>query len=169
MAKDKLPEKIQQAIEAAGVIEVGGEVTSAEIDNLSKLQDIRERAEHHRTIVAVWKSQQDQDRQMRKTYANWLMMAMSIQVLAINVIFVLIGCGVLKFEPWTANTFVMATFAEIGALVLLVVKYLFPASTDRILDLIDRFRKERRARAMIDFRGRPYSPSDVIMNRPRPL
>ena len=77
---------------------------------------------------------------MRKLYANWLMGAMSIQVVAINVIFVLIGCGVLKFEQWTANTFVTATFAEISALVLLVVKYLFPATTDRILDLIDRFK-----------------------------
>ena len=142
MAKDELPVKIQQAIKAAGVVEVGTEVTSEQIDNLGKLQNIQERAKHHRTIVAAWKSQQDQDRKMRKTYANWLMGTMSVQVFVINVIFVLIGCGVLKFEQWTANTFVMATFAEISGLVLLVVKYLFPATTDRILDLIDRFKEK---------------------------
>jgi hypothetical protein len=34
----------------------------------------------------------------------------------------------------------MAVFAEISALVLLVVKYLFPATSDKILELIDRFR-----------------------------
>lgn len=139
-AKDKLPAQIQQVAEEVGVVEVGSPVTSEQIDNIGKLQNIQERIKHHRTIVNAWKQQQDQDRKMRKTYANWLMGAMSVQVAAINVIFVLIGCGILKFEPWTANTFIMATFAEISALVLLVVKYLFPPTTDRILDLIDRFK-----------------------------
>jgi hypothetical protein len=141
MAKDQLPAEIQQAIKDAGVAEVGPEVTREQIDKFGKLQDIQERTRHHRTIVRVWKQQQDQDRMMRKMYASWLMGAMSVQVVAINIIFMLIGCGVLKFEQWTANTFVMATFAEISALVLLVVKYLFPATTDRILDLIDRFKE----------------------------
>lgn len=139
-SKDRLPAKIQQVAEAQGVVEVGGPVTSEQIDNLGKIQDIQERVKHHRTIVNAWKQQQDQDRKMRKMYANWLMGVMSVQVVAINVIFVLIGCGVLKFEQWTANTFLTATFAEITALILLVVKYLFPATTDRILALIDRFK-----------------------------
>jgi hypothetical protein len=139
-AKDKLPAKIQQVAEQVGVVEVREPVTSEDINNLGKLQEIQERVKHHRTIVSAWKQQQDQDRKMRKLYANWLMGAMSVQVIAINVIFVLIGTGTLKFEQWTANTFVTATFAEISALVLLVVKYLFPATTDRILDLIDRFK-----------------------------
>lgn len=140
MARGKLPEKIQQAI--GGVeVEIGGKTTSKQIDNLGKLQAIQERSKHRRTIISAWKQQQAQDRKMRKMYANWLIGIMSVQVVAINVIFVLIGCGVLKFEPWTANTFVTATFAEVGAMVLLVVKYLFPATTDRILELIDRFRE----------------------------
>lgn len=141
-AKPKLPASIQQVAEQVGVVEVGDPVTSEDIDNLGKLQNIQERTKHHRTIINAWKQQQDQDREMRKLYANWLIGIMSIQVVAINVIFVLIGRGFLKFEPWTVNTFVTATFAEIGALVLLVVKYLFPATTDRILDLIDRFKDQ---------------------------
>jgi hypothetical protein len=139
-AQDKLPEDTQEFVKSMGVVEVGEPVTSEQIDNIGRLRDIQERIKHHRTIVGAWKQQQDQDRKMRKLYANWLMGAMSAQVVAINIIFVLIGCGVLKFETWTANTFVTATFAEISALVLLVVKYLFPATTDRILDLIDRFK-----------------------------
>ena len=81
---------------------------------------------------------------MRKLYATWLMSADEVQVVAINVIVVLIGCGLLKFEPWTAKTFVMAVFAEVSALVLLVVKYLFPATSDKILDLIDRLAKDQK-------------------------
>ena len=140
MARHKLLPAIQQAVEKVGIVNDPDPVSSDQIENFGRLQDIQERTKHHRTIIAVWKQQQDQDRKMRKLYANWLIGAMVVQVVAINVIFVLIGRDVLKFESWTANTFVMATFAEISALVLIVVKYLFPTTTDRILDLIDRFR-----------------------------
>lgn len=139
-SKEKLPAQIQRVAEQIGVVEVGEPVKDDRIDAIGKLQDIQERGKHHRTIINVWKQQQDQDRKMRKLYATWLMIAMSLQVIAINVIFILIGSGMLKFEQWTANTFVMAVFAEVSALVLLVVKYLFPATSDRLLELIDRFR-----------------------------
>ena len=142
VAKDKLPIKIQEVAQRVGVEEVREPVTSEQINNIGKLQDIHERAKHHRTIVNAWKNQQDQDRKMRKLYATWLMVVMSIQIVAINVIFILIGCKVLMFEPWTANTFVMAVFTEIGALVLLVVKYLFPATSDKILELLGLFKSK---------------------------
>jgi hypothetical protein len=107
---------------------------------LDLLQENKERRRHRSAIVTAWKNQQTQDRAMRSRYANWLMIVMSFQILGINIIFILIGCGLLKFEPWTANVFITAVFAEISALVLLVVKYLFPATTDKSLDLIDRFK-----------------------------
>ncbi len=134
------PEQLPVKREVRGVEKVGRAVTSKQIDHLGRLQDIQERGKHHRTIINTWKNQQNQDRSMRKLYATWLMIAMSVQIVAINLIFVLIGCSILKFEPWTANTFVMAVFAEISALALLVVRYLFPATSDRVLELIDRFR-----------------------------
>ncbi len=139
-ATDKPPAKIREVAERVGVEEVREPVTNEQIDNIGRLQDIRERVKHHRTIVTAWKHQQEQDREMRKLYATWLMAAMSIQIVAINIIFILIGCKVLTFEPWTANTFVVAVFAEVGALVLLVVKYLFPAASDKILELIGVFK-----------------------------
>jgi hypothetical protein len=133
--KDKLPAAVRRVPR-----KVGGSLTSDQIDDLGKLQDIRERSKHHRTIVNAWRQQQEQDRKMRRQYATWLMVAMSLQSVAINVVFVLIGCGVLKFDQWTTNTFIVSVFAELSTLVLLVVKYLFPSTTDKILDLIDRFR-----------------------------
>ncbi len=36
----------------------------------------------------------------------------------------------------------MAVFAEVSALVLLVVKYLFPAPSDKILELIGLFKSK---------------------------
>jgi hypothetical protein len=134
-AKDRLPAAVQPVVE-----KIGKPVTSAEIDEIGKLQDIRERSRHHRTIVKAWKQQQDQDRKMRKMYATWLLLAMSIQIVGIHVIFILIGVGLLEFQQWTTNTFIVSVFAEVSAMALLVVKYLFPATSDKVLDLIDRFR-----------------------------
>ena len=140
MTRSKPSPAIQQLVDQVGIANGPDPTTSDQVDIFGKLRDIEERIKHQRTIINVWKQQQDQDRQMRKRYANWLIGVMIVQVVAINISFVLIGLGLLKFEPWTVNTFVMATFAEISALVLLVVKYLFPTTTDRILDLIDRFK-----------------------------
>jgi hypothetical protein len=109
-------------------------------DALDQLRENKERRRHQSAIINAWRQQQTQDREMRRVYANWLMLVMSGQIAAINIIFILIGCGLLKFEPWTANVFITAVFVEIASLVLLVVKYLFPATTDKILDLIDRFK-----------------------------
>jgi hypothetical protein len=109
-------------------------------DLLDQLRENKERRRHQSSIINAWRQQQIQDREMRRVYANWLMVVMSLQIVLINVIFVLIGLAILKFEQWTANVFITAVFAEISAMVLLVVKYLFPATTDKILDLIDRFK-----------------------------
>jgi hypothetical protein len=136
-AKDKLPATIRQVVE-----KVGKPVTSEDIDAIGKLREIEERRKRHRTIVGAWKQQQEEDRKMRKTFATWLMVVMSVQIIGINIIFILMRLGFLKVEPWTANTFVMSVFAEVSALVLLVVKYLFPTTSDKILDLIDRFRNK---------------------------
>ena len=76
MAREKLPAQIQEIIEKQGVVEVGDPVTSDDINNLGKLSDIQERLKHHRTIINAWKQQQDQDKKMRKLYANWLIGAM---------------------------------------------------------------------------------------------
>ncbi len=37
----------------------------------------------------------------------------------------------------------MAVFVEISALVLLVVKYLFPQTSDKVLERIDRLKREK--------------------------
>ena len=95
------------------------------------------------------------------------MLAMALQIGVINIVFILIGMKVLVFEQWTANTFIMSVFAEVAALVLLVVKYLFARPDDTLLRLAGR--KRQREKCSIDFRGCLYALSDVIINRPTPL
>lgn len=100
------------------------------------MRQIEDRSHQVRTIVKAWKDQQTQDRKMRERYANYLILALGLQSLVVNTIFVLIGCGVLTFEPWTARTFIMSVFAEMAAMVLIVVKYLFTPSSDKVLQFL---------------------------------
>jgi len=107
------------------VMAVRRPVTTGDVDVYGRIQAIHNRSRYYRILLRAWEKQQDQDREMRRRYATWLMIAMAVQVLFIDVIYVLMGYGKLTFEPWTARTFILAVFAEIAALVLWVVKYLF--------------------------------------------
>ena len=115
-----LPDSLRAKVE-----KIGHPVSSEEIDVYGQLTSIRDRSHRLRTLVKAWKDQQTQDRKLREKYANWLMLALAIQAVIVNVAFVLLGVGLLTVEPWTARTFIVAVFGEIAALVLLVVRYLF--------------------------------------------
>jgi hypothetical protein len=129
-AKSDLPGDLQKLVDI-----VGAPVTSKDVDVWSRFQEIQDRSHRLRTILEAWKAQQSQDRQLRERYALWLLVAMAVQATVINVIYVLMGTGLLTLDPWTGRTFIMAVFAEIVALVLIVVKYLFTPSGDKILTL----------------------------------
>jgi len=136
MARKKHPPQVPDTLKNL-VQDVGNPVSSSDVDSYGKLRQIEDRSHQIRTIVRAWKDQQAQDRMMRERYANYLIVAMGVQALAVNVVFVLIGCGLLTFEPWTAKTFIMAVFAEIAAMVLIIVKYLFTPSSDKVLQFLD--------------------------------
>jgi hypothetical protein len=129
MAKTpSLPPNLQGLVQS-----VGPPVTPKDVAVWERVQEAQDRRFRLRAILRAWDRQQTQDREMRNRYAIWLMVAMSLQSGFINVVFILLGAGVLTVEPWTARTFIMAVFAEIGALVYIVVKYLFAPTSDKIL------------------------------------
>src|SRR5438105_3981457 len=82
------------------VQDVGKPVSSSDVDSYGKLRQIQDRSHQIRTIVKAWKDQQVQDRNMRERYATYLIVAMAMQALVVNGVFVLMGCGVLTFEAW---------------------------------------------------------------------
>ncbi len=136
MARQRSRPQVPENLKAL-VADVGGPVSSADVDTYGKIREIHDRSHQIRTIVSAWKEQQKQDRELRARYARWLMGAMAVQASLINVIFVLMGCGLLSFESWTARTFIVSVFGEIAALVLMVVKYLFTPSSASILQFLE--------------------------------
>lgn len=91
-----------------------------------------------KAVIDAWKSQQEEDRKLRKGYATILVRTLIGQVVAINLAFFFLGFGLLKVTDGTAKTFIIATFVQISALVLVITKDLFPSGLSRVLDLIDR-------------------------------
>lgn len=135
MAKKNSPQQVPESLQNL-IRDVGRFVSLSDVDTYGKLRQIQDRSHLIRTIVKAWKDQQSQDRTMRDRYAYYLIAAMGIQALIVNIVFVLMGCSVLTFEPWTAKTFILSVFAEIASMVLIVVKYLFTPSSDRVLQLL---------------------------------
>lgn len=134
-----LPEQLRALVE-----ETESRVLPEDVDVYGRLQEIQDRSLRTRTIIEAWKAQQEQDRQMREQYARWLMIGLAVQAILMNVLFVLMGFGIATFEEWTARTFIVAVFGEIAAMVLLIVRYLYRPTSDKILDLLqERRRKER--------------------------
>ena len=136
MADDPEPGKAPDALKAK-VRQVGRPVSAEDIDGYGQLRAIADRSHRLRTIVKAWKDQQTQDRELRGEYARWLLVALAVQAVVVNVAFVLLGCGVLNVDPWTARAFILAVFGEIAALVLVVVRYLFVPPDESILRYLD--------------------------------
>ena len=118
--------------------EVQEPVSAQTLDALDRITEIRDRSFRMRTIVTAWEHQQENDRSMRKTYATWLLIVVSLQMLIINAAFFFIGFRQIVVEEWVANTFIIGVFAEVSSLALIVVKYLFPDTSKTVVDLLDR-------------------------------
>jgi hypothetical protein len=127
----RLPETLRSLVKS-----IDTPVSSDEIDTYARLRDVEDRSHRVRTILDAWSNQQTHDRNMRQRYASWLAWIMSAQLLVLNVVFVLIGTGTLKLQEWTVNLFVISVFGEIVGLTIIVVKYLFPTTSDKLLDLL---------------------------------
>ena len=126
-----LPETLRALVKS-----IDTPVSSDDIDTYTRLRDVEDRSHRVRTILAAWSNQQQHDREMRQRYASWLAWIMSAQLLVLNVAFILVGIGTLRLDKWTVNLFVVSVFGEIVALTVIVVKYLFPTTSDKLLDLL---------------------------------
>lgn len=118
---------------------IGPPLAPDDLDSYLRLKEFHIKSYQLRTAIDVWKEQQNQDRATRKYYAKWLLILICIQMGIINLLFILIGLGKLTVQQWTANTFIMSVFAEIAAMVVIVVNYLFPKvkeSTTSLLDIL---------------------------------
>lgn len=65
------------------------------------------------------------DTELKKLYAYRFIWILIGQLLAMNLIFVAIGFGFLKYSDFVINLFMGGTLAEVFGIVLVITKYLF--------------------------------------------
>lgn len=88
------------------------------------------------TVLDVWRRQQDAERQLRKTYAGCFMWFLGAQLVVLNVIFALIGFGIVKYRQWTVNIFIISVFGEIISTIAIIVRNLFKTTGKEMIELI---------------------------------
>ena len=68
----------------------------------------------------------ENDRDLKRTYAFWVLGILVGQLLLMNVVLVLTGLKILTFEEWLIKLYLTGTLAEVFGIVLLITKHLFP-------------------------------------------
>jgi hypothetical protein len=117
---------------------IGDPVTAIDIDNWVQIREAADKSFRVRTIVSIWQNQQIEERRLRRCFATWLLIVLSIQILFIHVEIFLVGLHLLELERWVATTFVLLVFGHIIAIALIVVKYLFPQVGTDFLRLLEK-------------------------------
>lgn len=116
----------------------GTAVTPEDIDVYSKFQDTRNQTAKVNAVLSTWTQQEEHYRKARKVYANWIVGALLIQGVLVNIAFFLIGTEKIVVEPWVANSFILGVFGEMATLSLIVFKYFFPSSPSKLAALVEK-------------------------------
>ena len=73
---------------------------------------------------------------MRQVYAKILVGILIVDLIVLNIIFILVGCGVLEYSNFAFNLFITGGIAEIFVLVKIIVEYLFKDNLTDTLKII---------------------------------
>lgn len=94
-------------------------VSDEQKQNLKKSSDYLE-------VLAIWKKEKRTEQIMKIILSAVLGVILITQIICVNIIIFKIGDQSLKFEEWTIRVFIMGVFAEIVALVKIIVNNLYP-------------------------------------------
>lgn len=130
---EQQPSDVPDRVQSLGV-----PVTSEEVDTYRRYREIEDRSFRLRTVVTAWESQQSEERRLRRSYGTAILVALCLQSLLVDILFILIGLGRITIAPWVANTFIVSVFGQIVGLAVVVVRHLFPQPSSEILRLIER-------------------------------
>ena len=100
------------------------------IDEVSKKWNMNDR------IIGLFANNIEKDQSLKEKYAIILIIILVIQLVALIVVFILKGCGVLIYSDSTFNIFITGGIAEVFVLVRVIVKYLFKDNLTSALNII---------------------------------
>lgn len=100
------------------------------INEINKKWDMNDR------IIDLFIRNIGTDQNLRQKYAVILIVILSIELIALILIFVLKGLNILNYSDSTFNLFITGGIAEVFVLVRVIVKYLFKDNLTNALNII---------------------------------
>lgn len=112
------------------ITKVEKEEKSSYVNEISKKWNMNDR------ILELFANNIEKDQKLKEKYAIILIVILAIQLVALIVIFILKGCGILNYSDSTFNLFITGGIAEVFVLVRVIVKYLFKDNLTSALNII---------------------------------
>jgi hypothetical protein len=104
-------------------LEVSGEGNPAKADKFLKEVDTLNTDTERRKLN---NSDLEAEIKLKKSYGIWFLVILACQLLVMNIVFILVGKGLLNFkDDLTLQLYMGGTMTEVFGLVLVVTKYLF--------------------------------------------
>ena len=98
--------------------------------------EVKESFELKRKAVDTFSDNITTNIEIKRNYSFILIITLGIQFLALDTIFILVGCNVLQYSKTTLNLFLTIGFLELIGLVTIVVKYVFADNISESLKII---------------------------------
>lgn len=105
-------------------------------EKVNTIDEVNKKWNTNDKITNLFATKIEKDTELKGTYAKILIGILIFQLVALNILFVLKGCGVLSFSDTTFNIFITGGIAEIFILVRTIVKYLFSDDLTELLKII---------------------------------
>lgn len=117
-----------------GEVNIGDLIESDSAENtiISTISDERRKIlkeeSDYLKVLSIWTKEKQADRIMKIVLCASLGVLLVAQIVCINIIIFKIGLKSMEFDEWTIRLFITGVFAEIVALVKIIVNNLFPES-----------------------------------------
>ncbi|HFF9409323.1 TPA: hypothetical protein ACGFB9_002913 [Escherichia coli] len=79
--------------------------------------------EQHRKVLS--NTDFESEIKLKRTYGIWLLFILAVQLVVMNIVFIVVGLNKLAFEALTLQLYMGGTLTEVFGLVLVITKYLF--------------------------------------------
>lgn len=105
-------------------------------EQIKPINEINKKWDMNDRIIDLFTENINKDQELREKYAVILIIILSVELIALIVIFILKGANVLDYADSTFNLFITGGLAEVFVLVKLIVQYLFKDNLTNALNII---------------------------------
>lgn len=130
---EKTKENIKKIFDSKDKVSKLNENTN---ENVRPINEINKNWDMNDKIVDLFTDNIYKDQKLRQKYAVILIIILSLELIALIVIFILRGLNILNYSDSTFNLFITGGIAEVFVLVRVIVKYLFKDNLTNALNII---------------------------------